>query len=106
MAKAGADVLVVTIDQIPGRTVAKVFGVVSATSNNSTHSQSFVHFIENESQARTDATELLQAKAEKLGANAIVGIRYNDHIHTLGSDGETCSYFSLITAFGTAVLLE
>ena len=99
-----SDVLVVTTDGIPDRgTITKTFGVVSATTNSATHSQSFLHFMENESQARADVIKLLQEKAVALGADAVVGLRYNDHIHTLGSDGETCSYFTLITAYGTAV---
>ncbi len=106
MATAAKDVLAVTIDDVPGRKIAKVIGVVSATANTATHSQSFLHFMENESAARADATRLVQERASQVGANAIIGLRYNDHIHTLGSDGETCSYFSLITAFGTAVVLE
>lgn len=103
---ASSDFLLVTLESIPNKSVERVIGIVSATTNSATHSQSFLHFMENEAAARVEATKLLQKKAQEAGANAVLGLRYNDHLHTLGSDGETCSYFSLITAYGTAVVLK
>eukprot|EP00010_Vexillifera_abyssalis_P003291 CAMPEP_0201551660 /NCGR_PEP_ID=MMETSP0173_2-20130828/8732_1 /ASSEMBLY_ACC=CAM_ASM_000268 /TAXON_ID=218659 /ORGANISM="Vexillifera sp., Strain DIVA3 564/2" /LENGTH=191 /DNA_ID=CAMNT_0047961973 /DNA_START=23 /DNA_END=598 /DNA_ORIENTATION=+ len=86
-----------------GWVVEQTLGVVTGTADASTHAQAFQHFHSNEKEARAKATAFMRTAAEALGANAVLAVRQNDTLHTLGHDAETCQYYTLITVYGSAV---
>lgn len=52
-------------------------------------------------QARAEALKELEARAEEMGANAVIGVRID--FDALGSDGDN---MFLVTATGTAVVVK
>ncbi len=80
--------IVTTTDTIPRKKIVKILGIVFASSGSMAKPT-----IE---EAREDACEKLKKEAEKLGANAIVGVKA-EHVVTLA-----CA----ITLTGTAVEIK
>jgi len=83
----GIGMIVVTTDTIPGKKVVKVFGEVHARNN------PFAFSLD----GAANAKKYLEKEAEKLGANAIVGVRTERQ-----AQRRTITYY----AYGTAVLME
>ena len=103
--------LLVTTDNIVGKDIKEVLGLVKGTTVQSKHiGRDFMAgmktivggeikgYTEMLSEARKIATERMIAEAESLGADAVVGIRYGSS-EALQGDAE-------ILAYGTAVKLK
>jgi uncharacterized protein YbjQ (UPF0145 family) len=103
--------ILVTTDAVEGRKVDAVFGLVRGNTIRARHlgrdivaglrmivGGEIKEYTAMLSQARDQALERMVAQAEKLGANAIVGIRF--------TTAETMSGAAEILAYGTAVHLE
>ena len=103
--------LVVTINEVPGYRVVKVLGLARGLS---VRSRSIVGnvgatlqmlrggnisiYTKLAEQTRQEAFELLIAQAQSMGANAIVGMRYDAN--------EIASAVTEVLAYGTAVVIE
>ncbi len=103
--------LLVTTDNIVGKDIKEVLGLVKGTTVQSKHiGRDFMAgmktivggeikgYTEMLSEARTIATERMIAEAESLGADAVVGIRYGS--------SEALQGAAEILAYGTAVKLK
>ncbi|HIP66361.1 MAG TPA: YbjQ family protein [Pyrodictium sp.] len=105
------DVILATIEYIPGYRIVKVLGVVTGNTVRARHiGRDIVAALRNivggeireysellES-ARSVALEKLKEKAKKMGANAVVGIRFSTSSVMAGA--------AEILAYGTAVVVE
>lgn len=103
--------LLVNIESIPGKEISEVLGMVKGEIVQTKHIgrdfmagmktivggevKSYTQMI---SEARTEATKRMVKEAERLGADAIVGVRYNST--------EVMQGASEIIAYGTAVKLR
>ena len=103
--------LVVTINEVPGYRVVKVLGLARGLS---VRSRSIIGnvgatlqmlrggnisiYTKLAEQTRQEAFELLIAQAQSMGANAIVGMRYDAN--------EIASAVTEVLAYGTAVVVE
>jgi len=103
--------IVSNLEQIPGKTIQKHFGLVQGNTIRAKHvgrdiMASFKNIFGGElkgytellSESRQEATERMVAQAEALGANAILNIRYSTSSVTQGA--------AELYAYGTAVLVE
>lgn len=103
--------IVVTTDSIPGKTIEETIGIVKGETVHSKHFgkdfmaglKNFVggelkSYTEMISDARRIATERMIADAEKVGADAIVGVRFGSSAITQGA--------AEMLAYGTAVKLK
>lgn len=103
--------IVVTTDTIPGKTIVETIGIVKGETVHSKHvgkdiMAGFKNFVGGElkgytemiSDARRIATERMIADAEKIGADAIVGVRYGSSAVAQGA--------AEMLAYGTAVKLK
>ena len=109
------EVLVVTINDVAGARIARVIGPVFGTS---VRSRSIVGnvlgglravfggaqsgYAQMVSQTRDEAIAELQAHAHALGANAVLGMRFDSGEFDAGQ-GQAMNE---VTAYGTAVILE
>jgi len=84
---ANSEMLVVTTDTIPGKKIVKTIGAVQAR-NNPLLGAMF---------AASNARKNIEKEANKLGANAIVGLQTNRETH-----GRQITYYLT----GTAVIVE
>lgn len=105
------DVILATIDYIPGYRIVKVLGVVTGNTVRARHiGKDIVAILRNivggeikeytellES-ARSIALKKLKEKAKRMGANAVIGIRFST-ASVMGGAAE-------ILAYGTAVVVE
>ena len=103
--------LLVNIENIPGKEISEALGMVKGEIVQTKHIgrdfmagmktivggevKSYTQMI---SEARTEATRRMVEEAERLGADAIVGVRYNS--------SEVMQGASEIIAYGTAVKLR
>ena len=103
--------IVVTINEVPGYRVVKVLGLARGLS---VRSRSIIGnvgatlqmlrggnisiYTKLAEQTRQEAFELLIAQAQSMGANAIVGMRYDAN--------EIASAVTEVLAYGTAVVIE
>ncbi len=101
----------VTTDTVEGRKIEAVFGLVRGNTIRARHIGRDImaglrNIVGGEikeytmmlSQARDQAVERMAAQAERLGANAVVGVRF--------TTAETMSGAAEILAYGTAVRLK
>ena len=96
--------LIVTTDELPGYEIRLVYGYVyGLTVRNAAQGSSFgvnpSAMIDTFSRARADATGRMMVSAQRYGANAIVGMRYEGTNVGSGPWSEICAY-------GTAVWVE
>jgi uncharacterized protein YbjQ (UPF0145 family) len=109
--KKGEHMIIVTTENIAGKTVKETLGVVKGQVVQSKHMGSdfmaglktmvggeIKGYTDMLDKARTIATERMVAEAEKLGADAIVGVRYGSSSVMAGA--------SEMLAYGTAVKLK
>jgi uncharacterized protein YbjQ (UPF0145 family) len=105
------DILVTTTERIPGYRVKKVFGVVSGSVVRARNIGRDIvaalrgiaggeirEYTELLAEAREEALRCMIEKARKLGANAVIGVRF--------STAAVMSGAAEIMAYGTAVLVE
>lgn len=103
--------IITTTDQIPGKTITEALGVAEGSVVMSKHvgsdiAASFKNIVGGELKGYTDmleksrreAMERMVKHAEKLGADAIVGMRYGSSTITVNA--------SEMLAYGTAVKLK
>ncbi|NPA33615.1 MAG: YbjQ family protein [Chlorobi bacterium] len=103
--------ILTTLEQVPGYEVKEVLGIVSAGTVLARHIGKDIlaalrnlvggevkEYTEVMAQARDRALERLRGKAESLGANAIIGIRF-----TTSAIAQNAAE---VMAYGTAVVLE
>lgn len=103
--------IVVTTDTIPGKTIVETIGIVKGETVHSKHVgrdimaglKNFVGgelkgYTEMISDARRVATERMIAEAERIGADAIVGVHYGSSAVAQGA--------AEMLAYGTAVKLK
>jgi uncharacterized protein YbjQ (UPF0145 family) len=100
--------LIVTTDDLPGyqvrQVLGEVIGVAGRTRNpfqervRAMHGGGNPHVLKVLKRYRLDAVDQMVAHAQELGANAIVGMRF-DHRNVSDMWGEICAY-------GTAVLVD
>ncbi len=105
------DIIVTTTDYIPGYRIVKILGIVCGNTVRTRHAgRDFVAALRNIvggeikeytellAQAREEALKRMIEKAKKLGANAIINVRFSTSNITSGA--------SEILAYGTAVIVE
>lgn len=110
-----ADILVVTTNEVAGARIARTIGPVYGTSIRSRNivgnmlgniravfGGSQGGYIQMVGRTRDEAIEALKAHAALLGANAIVGMRFDSGEFDAGR-GQAMNE---VTAYGTAVILE
>lgn len=103
--------LVVTLPEVPGYRIVKVLGVVKGSTVRAKHiGKDFLaglrqivggeikEYTEMLAEARAEAERRMIEEAEKLGANAIVNVRY--------TTSSVMANAAEILAYGTAVLVE
>lgn len=103
--------LIVTTDQIPGKKITEVYGLVQGSTVQSKHigrdiGASFKTLVGGEIrgyselmlEARAEAKSRLVVEAKQAGANAIVGMRYQT--------SQVMQAASEVIAYGTAVKVE
>ena len=103
--------LVVTTNDIPGRRIISVLGLVQGSTVQSKHigrdigasiksivGGEITGYSEMMEEARTIAAERMVREAEMLGANAVVGMRYQTSTIMGGA--------SEVIAYGTAVIID
>lgn len=103
--------IVVTLPEVPGYRIVKVLGVVKGSTVRAKHIGKDIlaglrqivggeikEYTEMLAEARAEAEKRMIVEAEKLGANAIVNVRYT----TSGVMANAAE----ILAYGTAVLVE
>ena len=109
------EILVVTVNEVAGARIARVIGPVFGTS---VRSRSIVGnvlggiravfggaqtgYAQMVSQTRDEAIAALQAHAQSIGANAVLGMRFDSGEFDAGQ-GQAMNE---VTAYGTAVILE
>jgi len=104
-------VIIATTETIPGRELAEVLGIVRGNSVRARHvgrdivaaiknlvGGEILEYSELQSQTREQATQRMEADAERLGADAVLGVRYTTSMIAQGA--------SEILAYGTAVKLS
>jgi uncharacterized protein YbjQ (UPF0145 family) len=109
--RPGRDVLVVTVDEIPGKRVVKVVGLVRGNTIRSRHVGNdilavFKNLVGGEiseytklmAEAREQAIDRMRAEAVERGANAVVCVRL--------TTAEIMSGAAEIMAYGTGVVVE
>jgi len=105
------DVILATLEYIPGYRIVKVLGIVTGNTVRARHigrdiaaalrnivGGEIKEYSELLEQSRRMALEMLKEKARKMGANAVIGIRFSTS-NIMGGAAE-------ILAYGTAVLVE
>jgi len=105
------DMLIVTIEQIPGYKIKKVLGVISGSVVRArSFGRDFMaglrnlaggeikEYTELLAESRDLAIKRMAEKAKKLGANAVIGVRF--------ATSSVMSGASEVVAYGTAVILE
>jgi uncharacterized protein YbjQ (UPF0145 family) len=110
-----ANILVITTNDVPGARITRVIGPVYGTSIRSrTIIGTFMGgiravfggaqtgYINMVNQTRDEALAALQAHAASLGANAVLGMRFDSGEFDAGQ-GQAMNE---VTAYGTAVILE
>ncbi|MEZ8218149.1 Uncharacterized conserved protein YbjQ, UPF0145 family [Candidatus Fervidibacteria bacterium JGI MDM2 SSWTFF-3-K9] len=103
--------ILVTLPEVPGHRVVKVLGVVKGSTVRAKHIGKDIlaglrqivggeirEYTEMLAEARAEAERRMIEEAEKLGANAIVNIRY--------TTSSVMANAAEILAYGTAVLVE
>ena len=103
--------ILTNIESVPGKRVVKHFGMVSGSTVRAKNAgkdilAGFKNFVGGEikgytelmEESRKEATQRMVAHATRLGANAIVNVRYATSAITVGA--------SEVFAYGTAVLVE
>ena len=103
--------IVVTIDHIPGRTVKKTLGLVRRNTIRARHAgRDIAAFLKNivggeirdytkmMAESREQALDRMVEEAERLGANAIINVRFATSMIMQSA--------SEILAYGTAVIVE
>ena len=103
--------IVATTETVPGRDIAEVLGIVRGNSVRARHvGRDIVAGIKNlvggeiseyavlQAETREQATRRMTADAERLGADAVLGVRYTTSMIAQGA--------SEILAYGTAVKLS
>lgn len=105
------EILITTTEELPGYRVVKVLGVVSGSTVRARHlgrdilaglrnvvGGEIKEYTELLAKAREIAIERMKEKARKLGANAVVAVRFSTSAITGGA--------AEILAYGTAVVVE
>ncbi len=105
------EVLLATSDQVPGRTIAKVLGLVRGNSVRARHLGRDIQaglrtvvggkvgvYAELLEESRAEAVDRMVEEARKLGANGVVAVRL--------STSQIMSGAAEVLAYGTAVVLE
>ena len=105
------DVIVTTTTELPGYRIKKVLGIVSGSIVRARHigrdltaalrnivGGEIKEYTELLAQAREEALKRMIEKAKKLGANAVIGVRF--------STSAVMSGAAEILAYGTAVVVE
>lgn len=103
--------IMVSSDEIPGRRIIKTLGLVRGNTIRTRHigrdimarlrgiiGGEIVEYTKMISEAREQALDRMAAEAEKLGANAIVAVRFGT--------AEMMQSAAEILAYGTAVVIE
>lgn len=107
----GLMMLITNTEEIPGKSIANCFGVVSGSTVRTKHlgrdimaglknlvGGELVGYTELLSEARDEAMERMKQQAQSLGANAVVNVRFSTSSVTAGA--------SEIYVYGTAVMVE
>jgi uncharacterized protein YbjQ (UPF0145 family) len=103
--------IMVSCDEIPGKRIIKTLGLVRGNTIRARHighdimailrgliGGEIVDYTKMIAEAREQALDRMMAEAEKLGANAIVAVRFGT--------AETMASAAEILAYGTAVVIE
>lgn len=103
--------IVVTLSEVPGYRIVKVLGIVKGSTVRAKHIGKDIlaglrqivggeikEYTEMLTEARAEAERRMMEEAEKLGANAIVNVRY--------TTSSVMANAAEILAYGTAVLVE
>ncbi len=103
--------LLATTDIIPGKTITSCLGLVRGNTIRARHvgkdilallrnlvGGEITEYTKLLAESREQALDRMMAEAEKLGANAIVGVRF--------STSEVATHAAEIIAYGTAVVVE
>ena len=112
MAAASEQIICVTTDAVPGRSVWAVLGTVWGTGvavleqPNLRARLSTAEQIESGEAARREAHASLRKRARAMGANAVIGIGMDSLAMTETSDGDTQFSRREYTIYGTAVVIE
>ena len=109
--QAGPDLIVVNTEEVPGRRIVELYGVVSGSSVRAKHLGRDVMaalknlvggelrgYTELLQEARAEALARMQDQARERGANAIVNVRFSTSAITQGA--------AELFAYGTAVRVE
>ena len=108
---AEKEILVVTSPEIPGRKVVRTLGLVSGNTIRARHvgkdimaglrnlvGGEVIEYGKLLSESREQALDRMKAKAEKLGANAVISLQFQTSV-IMGGAAE-------MMAYGTAVIIE
>ena len=108
---AEKEILVVTSPEIPGRKVVRTLGLVSGNTIRARHvgkdimaglrnlvGGEVIEYGKLLSESREQALDRMKAKAEKLGANAVISLQFQTSV-IMGGAAE-------MMAYGTAVVIE
>ena len=108
---AEQEILVVTSPEIPGRKIVRTLGLVSGNTIRARHvgkdimaglrnlvGGEVTEYAKLLSESREQALDRMKAKAEKLGANAVISLQFQTSV-IMGGAAE-------MMAYGTAVVLE
>ena len=108
---AEKEILVVTSPDIPGRKVVRTLGLVSGNTIRARHvgkdimaglrnlvGGEVIEYGKLLSESREQALDRMKAKAEKLGANAVISLQFQTSV-IMGGAAE-------MMAYGTAVVIE
>ena len=103
--------ITVTTDSIPGKKIVKTFGLVRGNTIRARHvgrdimaglrtlvGGEIMEYTKLMAESREQAIDRMKQEAERLGANAVVGLRFTTSV-IMGGAAELLSY-------GTAVLIE
>ncbi len=108
---AEQEILVVTSPEIPGRKIVRTLGLVSGNTIRARHvgkdimaglrnlvGGEVTEYAKLLSESREQALDRMKAKAEKLGANAVISLQFQTSV-IMGGAAE-------MMAYGTAVVVE
>ena len=108
---AEKEILVVTSPEIPGRKVVRTLGLVSGNTIRARHvgkdimaglrnlvGGEVIEYGKLLSESREQALDRMKAKAEKLGANAVISLQFQTSVIRGGA--------AEMMAYGTAVVIE
>ena len=108
---AEKEILVVTSPEIPGRKIVRTLGLVSGNTIRARHvgkdimaglrnlvGGEVTEYAKLLSESREQALDRMKAKAEKLGANAVISLQFQTSV-IMGGAAE-------MMAYGTAVVIE